>query len=73
VRREFERVACPCCGRTVAAYIPHLADGTDVKLVPHNVWPREVASQRRVADRLIGQRCPASGHLRGELVKAGKE
>ena len=62
LRREYERVMCPFCGRKVAAYVPHRGDGSDVKIVPH----------KTVLYGCGPQRCPASDRLRGEYVAATK-
>jgi hypothetical protein len=35
--REYERVKCPGCRRTISAYIPHFADGSGLRVVKHNV------------------------------------
>lgn len=58
MRRAFEKVECPGCGRRISAYVPHMGNGADVKLVAHN-HPR-------------GIECPASDRLIGEY-KAARE
>lgn len=35
MRREYERVTCPGCERTISAYIPHRGDGSGLRVVPH--------------------------------------
>lgn len=37
MRREFERVTCPLCRRTISAYIPFRGDGTGLRLLRHGV------------------------------------
>lgn len=35
--RNYERVTCPGCSRSISAYIPHFGDGGGLKLVKHNL------------------------------------
>jgi len=35
--REYERVTCPGCQRTISAYVPHFGDGTGLRVVPHKI------------------------------------
>ena len=58
MKRQFERIDCPVCGRRVAAYVPYMGDGTDVKIVPHTS-----AFQR-------GRPCPASGLMECEILRS---
>jgi hypothetical protein len=58
MRREFERVTCPACHRTVSAYVPHRADGSDVRIVKH-ILPK--------GSRARSVECPASDELLGEI------
>jgi hypothetical protein len=34
--RDYERVTCPGCQRTISAYVPHLGDGSGLRVVKHN-------------------------------------
>jgi rRNA maturation protein Nop10 len=57
-QRQFERVQCPVCGRSVAAYVPAGYDGQDVRLVPHNThrrWRRPLSPPTQCvgSDRLL--------------------
>jgi hypothetical protein len=38
--REYERVTCPGCQRTISAYIPHFGDGSGLRVVKHNISER---------------------------------
>jgi hypothetical protein len=59
VTREYERVRCPACGRTVAAYVPHMGDGTGLRTMKHNtpvrVIPKECRGSRRIIVLRAGQ------------------
>lgn len=35
MKRRYEKVACPVCGRRVAAYVPFGGDGSALRPVPH--------------------------------------
>jgi hypothetical protein len=35
--REYERVTCPGCQRTISAYVPHFGDGSGLRVVPHKI------------------------------------
>jgi len=37
--REYERVTCPGCHRSISAYIPHFGDGSGLRVVKHNLLP----------------------------------
>ena len=37
--REYERVTCPGCLRSISAYIPHFGDGSGLRVVKHNLRP----------------------------------
>jgi hypothetical protein len=37
--REYERITCPGCHRTISAYIPHFGDGSGLRVVKHNLLP----------------------------------
>lgn len=58
--REYERITCPGCNRTISAYVPHFGDGSGLRVVPHNVIaPGQLARRRHatrpcvVSDRII--------------------
>jgi hypothetical protein len=61
VRRRFERVECPGCRRTVSAYVPHMGDGSDVRIVPHNAHDERGGHHGP---------CPASDRLKREYEHA---
>ena len=59
MRREFERVICPGCGRVIAAYIPQFGDGSGLRTVKHvdksfapRVW--DCPASRRIIVRQHG-------------------
>jgi hypothetical protein len=53
--REFERVTCPGCERTISAYVPHCGDGAGLRVIPHNITKN---------GRLCGHaRCSVSGRI----------
>lgn len=33
--REYEKITCPGCGRTISAYVPHMGDGSALRMVRH--------------------------------------
>jgi len=33
--RQYERLTCPGCQRTISAYVPHRGDGSGLRVVPH--------------------------------------
>lgn len=58
MRREYERHRCPFCNRTIASYVPHCGDGSDVKLVAHNYY----------ADSRGGGKCLGSDRMLYEML-----
>lgn len=51
--REYERLTCPGCNRSISAYVPHFGDGSGLRVVPHNLLHRRGRSVP----------CPASGRI----------
>lgn len=60
--RRYERATCPDCGRRISTWVPHCGDGTDVRIVKHNV--RIGLGKTRVV-----RSCPSGGEFLHERRK----
>jgi hypothetical protein len=54
--RTFERVRCPACSRVIAAFVPFVRFGQELRLPRHSVTP---PSPNHAGPR--APRCPAAG------------
>ena len=64
MKRGFETVTCPGCGRRISAYVPRGGDGSDVRIVTHSMFGRATRGHARTID------CPAGGRLECEYKAA---
>lgn len=55
MRRQFEKVNCPHCGRCISAYIPHRGDGSDVRIVKHKISGPRSADECPAGDQLMAE------------------
>ena len=54
MKREFEKIRCPGCGSMISAYVPHMGDGSGLRVVAHNSRDREGGHHGK---------CDASGRI----------
>ena len=66
MKRQFERVTCPGCGRKVAAYVPYMGDGSGLRMPPHAIVdPAKVRT--RSVPCYVGGRIIVRGQGKWEL------